>query len=354
LIHHLDATDQAGLNPPASQEQILQSRHEHHSGSFLREEEEEDSDNENDGQDRTGFLRGVGPLMALGAPPMPSSHPTVAASLPQSPGPSTTSPPSMPAPPLATDRSPLVKEPAQTPSEQLAISHSGGRSGGDQVPTNMASHSGIGATAMDDSMDVPNQVGKDTCVTGLCEAIGIGGNGRLEDQTTETSVSGVPGISGNETAREQGDDMDTNDNGPVDAMAGAKASENERDVVSQQMDVDQSHSGDEGCDVEKGKGTSLRRSDRKRKTPPPPEREGTNRGRPKPASRKRVQSKEPRLKPRAKPKPVKKPTIQPNSGSLERNYFEEIEIGGTSRLVDMIDLTQDMVGRLSTHKDALY
>jgi hypothetical protein len=125
MLIHVDATNQVGLNPPTSQEQILQSRHEHHSGSFLREEEE-DSDNENDGQDQMGFLRGVGPLMVLRAPPMPSSHPTVAASQSQSPGLSTTSPPSMPAPPLAMDRSLLVKEPAQTPSEQLAISHSGG------------------------------------------------------------------------------------------------------------------------------------------------------------------------------------------------------------------------------------
>jgi hypothetical protein len=123
---------------------------------------------------------------------------------------------------------------------------------------------------MDNSVDMLNQVGKDTFVAGLCEAIGIDGNGRMEDQTTETSVSGVPGISRNKTAREQGDDMDTNDNGPVDAIAGAKASENERDMVSQQMDVDQSNSGDEGCDVEKGKGTSLRRLDRKHKMPPPP------------------------------------------------------------------------------------
>ena len=218
----------------------------------------------------------------------------------------------------------------------------------------MASHGGIGATTIDDPVDVQNQVGKDPRVAGLREAVGVDGNGRMEDQTTETSVSRVPGISGNETASEQGEDMGTNDNGPVDAMARAKASENERDVVSQQMDVDPSNSGDEGCDVDKGKGTSLRRSDRKRKTPPPPQREGTTRGRPKPASRKTVQSKEPRLKPRAKPEPGKQPTFQPDSGSLQRNYFEEIEIRGTSRLVDMIDLTQDMVGRLSTHKDTLY
>ena len=254
----------------------------------------------------------------------------------------------------------------------------------------MASHGGIGATTIDDPVDVQNQVGKDPRVAGLREAVGVDGNGRMEDQTTETSVSRVPGISGNETASEQGEDMgtndngpvdamarakasenerdvvsqqtaseqgedmDTNDNGPVDAMAREKASENERDVVSQQMDVDPSNSGDEGCDVDKGKGTSLRRSDRKRKTPPPPQREGTTRGRPKPASRKTVQSKEPRLKPRAKPEPGKQPTFQPDSGSLQRNYFEEIEIRGTSRLVDMIDLTQDMVGRLSTHKDTLY
>jgi hypothetical protein len=88
-------------------------------------------------------------------------------------------------------------------------------------------------------------------------------------------------------------------------MVRAKALENEREVVSQQTDVDQSNSGDEGCDVDKGKGTSLRRSDRKHKTPPPPKCEGTNRGRPKPTSRKKVQSKEPHLKPRAKPEPRK-------------------------------------------------
>ena len=115
--------------------------------------------------------------MVLGAPPMPASHPIIAASLFQSPHPSITSPPGMPASPLAMERSPLVPAPVQIPSEQLAVSHSGGRSGGDQVSTKMASHGRIGAMTIDDPMDVQNQVGNDACVTGLCEAVGVDGNG---------------------------------------------------------------------------------------------------------------------------------------------------------------------------------
>ena len=62
----------------------------------------------------------------------------------------------------------------------------------------------------------------------------------------------------------------------MDAMGKDKALENERERAARDMDVDQPNSGNKGYDVEKGKGASLRRSDRKRKTPPLPKREDRN------------------------------------------------------------------------------
>jgi hypothetical protein len=57
----------------------------------------------------------------------------------------------------------------------------------------------------------------------------------------------------------------------------------------------------------------------------------------------------PKTKPRPRPRPKPEPKIHPRAQSVndvvERNYFEEIEFGGMSRLVDIIDLTQDMVSR---------
>jgi hypothetical protein len=55
-------------------------------------------------------------------------------------------------------------------------------------------------------------------------------------------------------------------------------------------------------------------------------------------------------RPKPKPKPEPKPTIQSQVQSaddvVQCNYFEEIEFGGISRLVDIIDLMQDMVSHL--------
>jgi hypothetical protein len=54
-----------------------------------------------------------------------------------------------------------------------------------------------------------------------------------------------------------------------------------------------------------------------------------------------------RPKPKPKPKPGSKIQLRAQSvDAVERNYFEEIEFGGVSRLVDIIDLTQDMVSHL--------
>jgi outer membrane biosynthesis protein TonB len=56
-----------------------------------------------------------------------------------------------------------------------------------------------------------------------------------------------------------------------------------------------------------------------------------------------------RSRPRPKPKPQPESKIQPQAQpvhAVERNYFEEIEFGGISRLVDIVDLTQDMVSHL--------
>ena len=54
-----------------------------------------------------------------------------------------------------------------------------------------------------------------------------------------------------------------------------------------------------------------------------------------------------RSRSRPKPKPGSKIQSPVQSvDAVERNYFEEIEFGGVSRLVDIIDLTQDMVSHL--------
>jgi hypothetical protein len=58
-----------------------------------------------------------------------------------------------------------------------------------------------------------------------------------------------------------------------------------------------------------------------------------------------------KLKSRSRPKPKPKPGSKIQSraqpvDAVERNYFEEIEFGGVSRLVDIIDLTQDMISHL--------
>jgi outer membrane biosynthesis protein TonB len=54
----------------------------------------------------------------------------------------------------------------------------------------------------------------------------------------------------------------------------------------------------------------------------------------------------PKPKPKPKPEPKIQPRVHPLGDAVERNYFEEIEFGGMSRLVDIIDLTQDMVSHL--------
>jgi hypothetical protein len=71
---------------------------------------------------------------------------------------------------------------------------------------------------------------------------------------------------------------------------------------------------------------------------------------------KRKQKSKPAPKPEKWPAPRPRPKPQPQAESVklvERNYFEEIEYRGVSRIVDMIDLTQEMVSRLLIHNDKL-
>ena len=73
---------------------------------------------------------------------------------------------------------------------------------------------------------------------------------------------------------------------------------------------------------------------------PPPKTKSTSTSTSRPRSRSRP-------KPKPKPKPESKIQSRAQSvDAVERNYFEEIEFGGVSRLVDIIDLTQDMVCHL--------
>jgi hypothetical protein len=81
---------------------------------------------------------------------------------------------------------------------------------------------------------------------------------------------------------------------------------------------------------------------RKRGSPSPPN------PRPKPRPQFKLKRK---LKRKSEPGPRAKLQSPAASGAsanaIARNYFEEIEFGGESRLVDMIDLTHDMVGCFS-------
>jgi hypothetical protein len=62
--------------------------------------------------------------------------------------------------------------------------------------------------------------------------------------------------------------------------------------------------------------------------------------------------------PRPRPKPKPRPRLKPKSRAqpidlVECNYFEEIEFGGVSRIVDMVDLMQDIVGRSLPYKGTI-
>ena len=295
---------------------------------MLREEEEE-SDNEDGNQGKTN------PIRALDAPPVPPSDPTVTAS--QQP----------------------------SPLRQSCVTQKGGRSGGDQVSNSMESHSRAEATTTDEPHDVQDRFGSDDAhaVDGRADAMGrervLENESEMASRDMDVDQSNLGDknydmAKGKDMQDRIGNEDAHTVDGRVNAMGREKASRNQRERATQDMDVDQSNPGDKGYDVAKAKGTGLRRSDRKRKTPPPPEREGKNRGKPKPASRNKAKSKEQPSKLALKPEPGRKSNPHRDAGGIERNYFEEIEIGATSRLVDMIDLTQDMVSHLSIHTDTLY
>jgi hypothetical protein len=93
-------------------------------------------------------------------------------------------------------------------------------------------------------------------------------------------------------------------------------------------------------------GKATRSSTRKRKTPPPP----PPLPKPKPKSKRLSKSKS-KLKSKLKLTPGSNPKLEAMP-PLHRiapamlNYFEEIETKGGSRIVDMHDLTQDLVRTL--------
>ena len=55
---------------------------------------------------------------------------------------------------------------------------------------------------------------------------------------------------------------------------------------------------------------------------------------------------QPKPKPKPKPKPMPQPEFKSHAKNVARSYFEEIEFGGSSRFVEVIDLLQDMVSHL--------
>jgi hypothetical protein len=379
---HVDTIEQQGLSPMISSNPLSQCTSETTSGSLLREEEEE-LDNENGSQGKTN------PISVLEAPPVPPSDPTVTVSQKPSSLPQTC----------------VTQQGGRSGGDQVSNgmeSHSRAEATTMDKPHDMQDRFGSDdAHSVDDrademgervsenererasqdmdvdqsnlgdknydmakGSDVQDHVGNENAhgvADGQVEAMG-------RERALETDRDGAtlenmdidqsnPGDKGYNVAKGKDvqDSIGNEDahalDGRVDAMGREKALGNESERATQDMDVDQSSPGDKGNDVAKGKGAGLRRSDRKRKTPPPPEREGGNRGKPKPASRKKAKSKEQSLKPALKPEPGRKSR---DADGIERNYFEEIEIGGASRLVDMIDLTQDMVSHLSIHTDTLY
>lgn len=104
-------------------------------------------------------------------------------------------------------------------------------------------------------------------------------------------------------------------------------------------------------DMEGSGGSSTRKSTRKRKTPPPSPPENHNGSqKPKPTLKpKRKRKLIPKLKLKLEQK--EKSSAQESARSLNRNpaytgmrnYFEEVEIDGEMRIVDMHDVTNDFV-----------
>ena len=68
-------------------------------------------------------------------------------------------------------------------------------------------------------------------------------------------------------------------------------------------------------------------------------------------------------KPLSKPRPWPEPKSEPGAKAktraqspdiVARNYFEEIEFGGISKLVDIIDLTEETVSYRCLTKNTIY
>jgi hypothetical protein len=103
------------------------------------------------------------------------------------------------------------------------------------------------------------------------------------------------------------------------------------------MDIDEPHESPSPIVAQRspvtgsGLDNSLRRSGRKRKTPPPASGKDRN---PRPYPRKKVKK---------EAKRGALPPTQSKGKSQYRNYFEEVEVNGASRFREVYDLTEMMV-----------
>jgi hypothetical protein len=360
LFIYLGPTEQLGPANPVTVSRLL--LHTAPDGSPQREEQEE-SDEEDDNRD--GSAEG-----SLTSP----SHPIPRTDSPRSlPEPFITHPIPLPASAFANDSTaippansslPLNEAPEAVSSGQVNSTEreGGGQSEGEKL--SVAGQGGSEIMSTEKRQGLQGHGGNEDPSTASVREV-IGANQHGEDRTMDVGRDNSGGPCGaacfdaNQNGRSaiSGCDQDVEEHHSEDPGRA-----DEKESVDQNMDVDQTSFGEVGSanvvvgssnTMEKERG--IRRSDRKRKTPPPPEREGMNRGKPKPTDKKKAKSKKPSSpKPKPKPKPEPELKSNPHPNSVERSYFEEIEFGGISRLVDMIDLTQDMVSDLSIYRDRAY
>jgi hypothetical protein len=162
--------------------------------------------------------------------------------------------------------------------------------------------------------------------------------GDLMPAAAEDTAATVHGNTSERGATQEGMIVDRQGTGGgATGSGGGGAGESGRDATGNEMDVDRGSSGIVGDLMPATKG-GIRSSTRKRKTPPPPP-EPTGASKPKRKSK-------PKSKPKPKPEPESKPKRMRMKSASEGgilNYFEEIQINGGSRVVDMYDLTQTMV-----------
>ena len=166
---------------------------------------------------------------------------------------------------------------------------------------------------------------------------------------------------GNEHDDNQDDSKEGEQSGLADVDMGASTGSEHDD--SQDIGEEGARSG--SMDVDMGASAGNERDDNRRdgrtpesspgkKLPPTPDCKGIRSSEKRKNPTRAAKTKKMQKPPPPPPRPKPKPRIKPKSGAefidlVERNYFEEIEFGDISRIVDMIDVTQDIVSHSSPY-----